>query len=121
MRSCLRVFLALFFIAAVATACGEDSPPPVADDGKPTIVGKWEIVEAEGAMAGSNKGQVYTFNADGTMDISGITRGTYSFDGKTVQLKIGTIEMAADIEFRDAKTMVYTLQNSNQVFTMNRK
>ena len=95
------------------------SPALAAD---PSIVGTWKVVEAKGSMAKSNKGQTYTFNKDGTMNISRITKAKYTFDGKVVTLQFTkTMKMQADVAFKGKDDMVYKLRNSDQVFMMKRQ
>jgi len=88
----------------------------------PSVVGSWKIVEAKGSMANTNKGQTYNFKADGTMNISNITKAKYTFDGKVITLIFSkTLQMKADVTFTNNRVMVYRLRNSDQVFTMRRK
>ncbi len=88
----------------------------------PSIVGSWRIVEARGSMSRSNKGHIYNFNKDGTMNISNITKAKYTFDGKVVTLVFSkTMQMKADITFKGRNELIYSLRNSDQVFTMRRR
>ncbi|MHA1536901.1 MAG: hypothetical protein ACTSUD_05045 [Alphaproteobacteria bacterium] len=88
----------------------------------PPLVGSWRIVKATGSMSQSNKGQTYNFKKNGTMNISGVTRAKYGFDGKVVTLVFsGSLTMKADITFKGRNNLVYRLHYSDQVFTMKRK
>ena len=115
-----RVFAIAAALGVLALSTVSLSPAALADNAA-KIVGSWKVVKAEGSMASSNKGQTYTFNKDGSMNISRITKGTYTVEGEMVRLTFGTIKMAADISFPSEKTMVYRLQNSDQVFTMEKQ
>ena len=108
----VAILIAAFFVSVTGPAFAES----------PSIVGSWKIVEAKGSMAGSNKGQTYNFNKDGTMNISRITKAKYTFDGKVVTLMFSkTMQMKADVSFKGKDELVYKLRNSDKVFTMKRK
>jgi hypothetical protein len=107
---------------AVAILVAHTTAPVIAVAGDPSIVGVWKIVEAKGSMAKTNKGQIYTFEKDGKMNISKITKATYTFDGKVVTINFTkTMKFVADITFNGDDEMIYKLRNSNQVFTMKRQ
>lgn len=112
-----------FTIAAAfcALAVSTLHAPAAWADNAVRIVGSWKVTKAEGSMASSNKGQTYTFNSDGSMNVSRVTKGTYKVEGDTVRLTFGAIKMAADISFPQDDTMIYKLRNSDQVFTMEKQ
>lgn len=109
----LSLVVALFaFIAAPLPATAADE----------SIVGSWKVVEAKGPDAKANKGQTYTFEKDGNMNVSRYTKGKYTFDGKVVTIMFGTIKMLADVSFPSKDMMVYKLRNSGgQEFTMKKQ
>ncbi len=138
---CLALpFAMLFFVAA----CDNDPKPAKKTDttktaGKPAakkkptqtaakpkmasqIVGAWKIVEAKGSAASTNKGVVYTFRDDGTMDIAKITKAKYTFKNNVVEIHFSkTMKFVVDVTFSDKDTMIYKIRNSDQVFTMKRQ
>ncbi len=114
--SAVARYVAILIAAIVVSVAG----PALAQT--PSVVGSWKIVEAKGSMANTNKGQIYNFKPDGTMNISRITKAKYTFDGKVITLMFSkTMQMKADVTFTGRNQMVYRLRNSNQVFTMKRK
>ncbi len=80
----LSVFTVVMML--IFSACGGNE----SDSKKAShpIVGKWEIVKAEGIAADMNKGQIYTFLSDGTAKIS-LFKYQYKFVGDTLFMDEG--------------------------------
>lgn len=88
------------------------------------IVGKWEIVKAEGDMADLNKGQIYEFSDDGTANISGITNYDYKIIGDTLIMDYegqGEIVLKWIIELNGDNMTLDNASDAHQTFWFERK
>jgi hypothetical protein len=98
----------------------EPDVPEVPDE---PFVGTWEVVAViEGEDIG-NTGNIYTFEADGSMSIgsgSFVNEGSWTLAGDTLVTAFGTVEMPALISF-DGDDLIFRIVNGDQVFQMERR
>ena len=71
---------ALLLLAAIGLLAACKGKPTEPD--KPTLVGQWKVISAEGEYAAMNKGTVYTFT-DKKMSTS-FASGNYTIKGDTI-------------------------------------
>lgn len=132
-------------LTLILSACGGDTPadtpdqPTPADGGsagdasaekqpdaapKKGLAGRWKIVEAEGEMAGMNKGTIYTLTEDGKITVGKgaiQNKGAYTREGATIKYDLGGLKMEATIALEDDdQKLIWKLANSDQVFTLTR-
>lgn len=124
--------LAFFMALAMTAGCGKEEPSAAVNPSSggatgtapkiDTLVGKWKIEKAEGSMAEGNVGTVYEFNADGTMLVGGMTKGTFKLDGRKMATDMSGIKMDVEFELKDGgSTLVYRITSGDQTFTMKRQ
>ena len=94
------------------------------------IVGIWEVVEATGIAADSNKGVIYEFDSDSNAKVgSGIltSKGKYAVQGNILTITYpNNVEFKAEIKFEDnnKRMILKNLKTSGsytQVFTLTKK
>jgi len=96
----------------IFSACGK----------KEGILGTWEIVSATGAMSEMNMGMTYDFSSNGTvvMKKGFSNEATFSLTGEELAITVGGVTIKSTVKIAGDK-MTMTIQNSDQVFELNRK
>ncbi len=119
----IQISLSVFtvVIMLIFSACGSNE----SDSKKEShpIVGKWEIVKAEGEFADMNKGQIYEFLPDGKAKIS-YANYTYKFVGDTLFMDYegaGKIIVKSIYKIDGDKMTLYNATDGNQKFFMERR
>lgn len=94
------------------------------DSGDP-LVGRWEIVEAMGALADANLGTIYTFNSNGTFKLGeGLlsSEGTYERTSSTISMAFTGTSITIVYDYTLSNDRL-TLENttSDQVFILEKR
>jgi hypothetical protein len=113
-------FLLFAGLLLTLSACKKDNPEPENTD---PFLGKWEIVDAEGAFAEDNKGSVYDFKADGTLKITKgfSTNGTYTRTDTEISYEIGGIELNFSYTLSGDSMSWQNLSSSDQKFEFEKR
>jgi hypothetical protein len=115
MKRSIFIVISTYLMLSVFTNCGSNKGGG--------IQGKWEITEAEGALADLNKGTVYYFVDDKklVMSKSGVDNKTkYTINADTLTYFIGYSAYKTNYKIEGNKMYIQII-NSDQKFVLTKK
>lgn len=104
-------------LALGLAGCGDDEPAAA----KKGLAGDWQVVDATGPAASTNKGVKYAFDGEGNVTLGGFNKCTYTHTAPDLAIKCGTVTITWKAELKDAdQTLVLTNDSAKQVLTLKR-